>query len=76
MYGIQEVDYYRAWKQAIGEPAWSPTGTFATARYEVTRAVSLNAGYDSRRNVRLYRDAVTPETAFDDAFRQGVWGGL
>jgi hypothetical protein len=38
--------------------------------------VSVNAGYDSRRNVRLYRDAVTPETAFDDAFRQGVWGGL
>jgi hypothetical protein len=76
LYGIQEVDYYRAWKQAMGEPAWSPTGTFGTARFEVSSAVSLSAGYDSRRNVRLYRDAVTPETAFDDTFRQGVWGGV
>lgn len=76
LFGTQEVDYYRAWKQAMGERPWSLTGTFATLRYEVVPAVSVNAGYDSRRNVRLYRDAVTPETAFDDAFRQGVWGGL
>jgi hypothetical protein len=76
LFGTQEVDYYRAWKQAMGERAWSPTGTFGTLRYELSPSVSVNAGYDSRRNVRLYRDAVTPETAFDDAFRQGVWGGL
>ncbi len=75
-FGTQEVDYYRAWKQAMGERAWSPTGTFGTLRYELSPSVSVNTGYDSRRNVRLYRDAVTPETAFDDAFRQGVWGGL
>jgi hypothetical protein len=41
----------------------------------VTSRVSLNAGYDNRRSVRLYRDAITPETTFDDTFRQGVWGG-
>ena len=76
LFGAQEVDYYRAWKQALGEPAWSFTGTFGTLRYEISPSVSVNAGYDNRRNVRLYRDAVTPETEFDDAFRQGVWGGL
>jgi hypothetical protein len=76
LFGTQEVDYYRGWKQAMGERAWSPTGTFAMLRYELSPRVSVNTGYDSRRNVRLYRDAVTPETAFDDAFRQGVWGGL
>jgi hypothetical protein len=38
--------------------------------------LSVNGGVDNRRNVRLYRDYVSPETEFDDAFRQGVWGGL
>jgi hypothetical protein len=38
--------------------------------------VSLSAGYDNRRSVRLYRDAITPETTFHDTFRQGVWGGV
>ena len=72
----QEVDHYRAWKQVLGESPWSLTSTFGSLRYEVTSRVSLNAGYDNRRSVRLYRDAITPETAFDDTFRQGVWGGL
>ena len=76
VFGAQEVDYYRAWKQALGEQAWSFTGTFGTLRYELSPSVSVNAGYDNRRNVRLYQDAVTPETEFDNAFRQGVWGGL
>jgi len=38
--------------------------------------VSVNVGYDGRRNVLLYRDRETPETAFDDQFRQGGWMGL
>ena len=36
----------------------------------------MSAGFDNRRDVRLYRDLVTPETAFDDAFRHGAWAGL
>jgi hypothetical protein len=72
----QELDHYRSWKQEMGESPWSLTSTFGSLRYEVSPVVSVHAGYDNRRSVRLYRDAVTPETAFDDAFRQGVWGGL
>lgn len=72
----QELDRYRAWKQAMGESPLSLTSTFGSLRYELSPAVSLSAGYDNRRSVRLYRDAVTPEIAFDDAFRQGAWGGL
>jgi len=75
-YATQELDHYRADKQALGEPAFSFTSTFATLRYEIADGVSLNGGFDNRRNVRLYRDVVNPETAFDDAFRQAVWGGL
>jgi hypothetical protein len=72
----QELDHYRPWKQEMGESPWSLTSTFGSLRYELTPALSLNAGYDNRRSVRLYRDAITPEIAFDDAFRRGVWGGL
>jgi hypothetical protein len=76
LYATQEVDYYRPWKQAMGEPSLSFSSSYASLRVELSRALSVNGGVDNRRNVRLYRDAVTPETAFDDAFRRGVWGGL
>jgi hypothetical protein len=71
----QELDANRSWKADAGEPALSPTSTFASARYRAFEALSFSCGYDNRRNVRLYRDQVTPETEFDDSYRQGVSGG-
>jgi len=76
VYATQELDLNRGWrKDAEGGKAISPTSTFATLRVAVTRALSLQGGYDSRRSVRLYRDFLTPDVAFDDAFRRGYWGG-
>ncbi len=74
-YLAQEVDYNRAWKSDAGEDRLSATSTFATVRYQVNSAFALNAGYDNRRNVRLYRDRVTPVTEFDDTYRRGLWLG-
>lgn len=71
----QEVDFNRGWKRSMGEPALSPTSTFGSMRVPVTEWFSANTGYDNRRNVRLYRDRLTPETQFDDAYRQGAWAG-
>ncbi len=71
----QEVDVNRGWKRDAGEPPLSPTNTFATARVNVREWLALTGGYDNRRNVRLYRDRLTPETEFDDAYRQGAWYG-
>ena len=71
----QELDLNRSWKRVNGEPMLTATSTFATASAPVTNWFSLNGGYDNRRNVRLYRDRLTPETEFDDAFRQGAWVG-
>ncbi|MEZ4587460.1 MAG: hypothetical protein R2909_13775 [Gemmatimonadales bacterium] len=73
---LQEVDVNRSWKLAAGEPRFSPTSTFATLSLNPSRSVSFNAGVDNRRNVRLYRDLLTPEDLFDDRFRLGVWGGM
>jgi hypothetical protein len=72
----QEVDYYRTWKLVNSMSAISPTSTFAFMHYRMFGGLSLDAGFDNRREVRLYRDVVNPATAFDDTFRQGVWGGL
>jgi hypothetical protein len=72
----QEVDYYRPWKTALGERPFSLTSTYATATLRVGRRVTVNAGYDNRRNARLYRDVTTPAAAFDDAYRLGAWGGV
>jgi hypothetical protein len=75
LYLAEEVDYNRGWKAEAGEDTVSPTSTFFSLNYRMGRVASLRAGYDNRRNVRLYRDRVTPETEFDDAYRQGVWAG-
>jgi hypothetical protein len=72
----QEVDYYRPWKLLPGMHPISPTSTFAFLQYRATGLVTLDGGFDNRRNVRLYRDVVNPETNFDDAYRQGAWAGV
>ena len=71
----QEMDVNGGWKRAMGEPALSFTSTFATARAQIAPRVVLDGGYDNRRNVRLLRDRETPETEFDDRYRQGGWLG-
>ena len=76
VYAAQEMDYNRGWKIAAGEPTTSPTSTFANVRVALTDALSITGGVDNRRNVRLYRDWISPETEFDDSFREGIWSGL
>ncbi|MFI5370265.1 MAG: hypothetical protein ACHQ52_01815 [Candidatus Eisenbacteria bacterium] len=72
----QEVDVLRGWRAEGASSTLSPTSAFAVARVQATRVVAVEAGYDGRRDVRLYPDRVTPETQFDDRFRQGTWGGI
>jgi hypothetical protein len=76
LYAVQEVDYYRTWRRVgTNEKMLSPTSTFANVQYQVTDAVSVSAGIDNRRNVRLYYYVVNPAILFDDTFRRGVWAG-
>jgi hypothetical protein len=76
LYAAHELDYYRASRRVGGERAISPTSSFASVQLHLSDMFSLTAGVDNRRNVRLYRDVVNPETVFDDAFRRGVWAGV
>lgn len=75
VYATQELDINRDWKSATEGSATTPTASFVTVLLSLTDALSISAGMDNRRNVRLYRDFITPEIAFDDSFRQGEWGG-
>lgn len=72
----QEVDYYRPWKRLPGMSALSPTSTLAMVQVRPVAFLGLDAGFDNRRNVRLFRDVINPETSFDDTYRQGLWGGV
>ena len=71
----QEVDYNRGWKVAAGERTVQPTSTFLSAHVRPSSSFTIYGGFDSRRNVRLWRELENPETEFDDRFRQGLWGG-
>jgi hypothetical protein len=76
VFATQEVDYNRGWKQDLGYPTLDPSSTFITANLSLSNTISLYGGFDNRKNVRLWRDSVTPETVFDDAYREGMWAGF
>lgn len=76
IYALQEVDYYRDWKVSAGEKSLSWTSTYLSTSLRPYRWLAFNGSYDNRRNVRLYRDFQDPGIAFDDAYRQGIAGGV
>ena len=76
LFATQELDYNRGWKRALGNPTIAPTSTFATVQWQLVDQVSFYGGFDNRRNVILYRDYVSPETSFDDSYREGMWAGI
>lgn len=75
-YVSQDVDLNRGWRREVEGSTHTLTNTYVSSRWRATEGLSLHAGYDNRRNVRLYRDFESPETEFDDAHRQGFWGGV
>jgi hypothetical protein len=75
-YATSELDFNRDWKKEAGESSLEFTSGFFSLHYRVNETVTLRGGFDDRRNVRLYRDHITPETDFDDTFRQGGWAGV
>ncbi|HEU4929650.1 MAG TPA: hypothetical protein VFU38_07450 [Candidatus Krumholzibacteria bacterium] len=72
---LQQIDVFRGWREEAEQQSTGWTSTFASARVHATERLDVDAGYDNRRDVRVYRDFVSPETAFDDSYRQGMWGG-
>lgn len=74
-YLAQDIDINRGWKlDAEGtDHTWTNTYGSMRARKGTT---SVHVGYDNRRTPRLYRDIETPESEFDDAYRQGYWTGF
>ncbi len=74
LYAAQEIDANRGWRREVEGSAATFTSSFATARLTLAEPLTVSAGIDSRRSVRLYRDFLNPEIVFDDANRQGHWG--
>ena len=76
LHGAQEVDLYRGVRLAAGEQPVSFTSSYVSASYHPVGGFAVDAGFDNRRSVRLYRDATDPLTTFDDGYRQGAWGAV
>lgn len=76
LYAAEEVDANRGWKRKMAGSFATLTSTVLTAQVNMSDAIAVSGGIDSRRSVRLYRDFINPEIAFDDALRQGQWGEL
>jgi len=72
VFATQEIDVNTAWRRASGDPVVSFSSTFLSARTQLIPGLTLSTGYDGRRSVRLWRDRLTPETEFDDAYRRGM----
>jgi hypothetical protein len=75
IFASQEIDVNRGWKRTVEGTAATLTSSFITAQVSASDGVTFSGGFDNRRSVRLYRDFINPEVAFDDGFREGVWGG-
>ena len=76
VFASQQLDYYRAAKVAVGEPTLSLTSGYVSASVRATASLTLDAGFDQRRNVRLYRDVTNPLQVFDDSYRRAAWGAI
>jgi hypothetical protein len=74
-YVQQQVDVNRGWRKDAEGTSVTPSATFVMIHVRPAPSWSVDGGYDSRRNVLLYPDLVTPVTTFDDATRQGYWLG-
>jgi hypothetical protein len=72
----QEIDVNRGWKSEMEGSGISLTSTYLNLRYQVNPRLGIYTSYDNRRRVRLYRDRDTPESEFDDGYRQGWAGGV
>jgi len=74
-YVQQQVDVNRGWRKDAEGTSVTPSATFVMIHVRPAPSWSVDGGYDSRRNVLLYPDLITPVTTFDDATRQGYWLG-
>ncbi len=75
VYLVQEIDVNRGWRRQAEGSSLTGSSTYASLRYRISESLTLNGGFDNRRHIRLYRDIETPETEFDDSYRQGAWLG-
>ncbi len=71
-----EVDVNRGWRKDAGGGGLRLSSGALSARYRLSRQVSVNLGYDDREPVRTWETRALPDSLFTDAGRKGWRGGL
>jgi hypothetical protein len=77
LYVLEQGNHYRKFlRDSLGKPSFELTSSYLSGSIRPSRAVQFTGSYDNRTTIPLFRDAVNPETAFDDAHREGYGGGI
>ena len=72
LYQSAEVGVNRGWRQETADGTLSLSNILLNLRYTPTRVVSASLGYDTRTILRTFATRDTPDSLFDDAYRQGL----
>lgn len=76
VYHSVEVDVNRGWRKSAEGNRLTFSNTFLTANLAVTSAISVDASYDARRNIRDFHTIDSPDSLFDDVLSTGYGGGV
>lgn len=71
-----EVDFNRGWRRDAGARTVVLSSLALSGRYEFSRRVSADLGFDNREPVRTWETRSLPDSLFADAGRKGWRGGL
>lgn len=71
-----EVDLNRDWRLSDTHRSLELTSLALTGRYQVTRVLAVDLGFDDRDPVRTWESRSLPDSLFTDAGRQGWRGGF
>lgn len=71
-----EISINRGWREQAEGSALGLSNVLINASYSPWAAITIDAGYDNRTQVRTYETKDTPDSLFDDALRQGFRAGI
>ncbi len=71
-----EVDINRGWRKEVGANSVTLSSIALTGRYQFSRQITADLGYDNREPVRTWETRSLPDSLFQNAGRTGWRAGL
>ncbi len=71
-----ELEINRGWRRDVSGKSFEVSNYFGTVNLSVLSDANVYVTYDSRRNIRRFDNAETPDSLFDNSTHRGVRGGF